>query len=149
MEDLRSDPKFLQWMEEGGQTAPPNGESGLVFLQRVCKGFETLVQNLMVQGETSAVLVTHAGVITGLLSAYGLPRAQPYEWMCEPGCGYSVRITPSLWMRSMVMEVYATLPQNEEGERPDHLVVDIAREAADRAWGKKEKQGEEGENPQA
>ena len=69
--------------------------------------------------------------------------------MCEPGCGYSVRITPSLWMRSMVMEVYATLPQNEEGERPDHLVVDIAREAADRAWGKKEKQGEEGENPQA
>ena len=28
------------------------------------------------------------------------------------------------------------LPQGEEGEQPDHLVVDIAREAADRAWGK-------------
>ncbi len=135
VEDLQQDPRFLQWMEQGGQTAPPNGESGPVFLQRVCKGFETLVQNMMVKGETSAVLVTHAGVITGLLSAYGLPRAQPYEWMCQPGCGYSVRITPSLWMRSMVMEVFATLPRNDQGEQPDHLVVDLAREAAQRAWG--------------
>ncbi len=145
-QELKQDPKFLEWMEGGGQAAPPNGESGVVFLQRVCKGFETLVRNLMVQGQTSAVLVTHAGVITGLLSAYGLPRAQPYEWMCEPGCGYSVRITPSLWMRSMVMEVYQTLPQGEEGERPDHLVVDVAREAAQRAWGNREQSPEEGEN---
>ncbi len=145
-QELKQDPKFLEWMEGGGQAAPPNGESGVVFLQRVCKGFETLVQNMMVQGQTSAVLVTHAGVITGLLSAYGLPRAQPYEWMCEPGCGYSVRITPSLWMRSMVMEVYQTLPQGEEGERPDHLVVDVAREAAQRAWGNREQSLEEGEN---
>lgn len=145
-QELKQDPKFLEWMEGGGQAAPPNGESGMVFLQRVCKGFETLVQNMMVQGQTSAVLVTHAGVITGLLSAYGLPRAQPYEWMCEPGCGYSVRITPSLWMRSMVMEVYQTLPQGEEGERPDHLVVDVAREAAQRAWGNREQSSEEGEN---
>lgn len=145
-QELKQDPKFLEWMEGGGQAAPPNGESGMVFLQRVCKGFETLVQNMMVQGRTSAVLVTHAGVITGLLSAYGLPRAQPYEWMCEPGCGYSVRITPSLWMRSMVMEVYQTLPQGEEGERPDHLVVDVAREAAQRAWGNREQSPEEGEN---
>ncbi len=145
-QELKQDPKFLEWMEGGGQAAPPNGESGVVFLQRVCKGFETLVQNMMVQGQTSAVLVTHAGVITGLLSAYGLPRAQPYEWMCEPGCGYSVRITPSLWMRSMVMEVYQTLPQGEEGERPDHLVVDVAREAAQRAWGNREQSPEEGEN---
>ena len=148
MEDLQQDPRFLQWMEQGGQTAPPNGESGPVFLQRVCKGFETLVQNMMVKGETSAVLVTHAGVITGLLSAYGLPRAQPYEWMCQPGCGYSVRITPSLWMRSMVMEVFATLPRNDQGEQPDHLVVDLAREAAQRAWGTPDGDGSgQGETP--
>ena len=37
----------------------------------------------------------------------------------------------------MVMEVFQTLPSGEEGEAPDHMVVDIAREAADRAWGEK------------
>ena len=77
----------------GGNAAPPEGESGLVFLQRVCRGFETLVQNVMAKGQRETVLVTHAGVITGLLSAYGVPQAQPTQWMCQPGCGYSVRST--------------------------------------------------------
>ena len=95
-----------------------------------------LVRNVIARGETSCVLVTHGGVIMSLLAAYGLPRAQFYDWMCEPGCGYSVRITPSLWMRSQVMEVFDLLPKGGEEERPDHLVVDLAREAADRAYGK-------------
>lgn len=139
-QELQNDPRFLQWMEEGGNAAPPEGESGLVFLQRVCRGFETLVQNVMAKGQRETVLVTHAGVITGLLSAYGVPQAQPSQWMCQPGCGYSVRITPSLWMRSMVMEVYQTLPLGEDGRQPDHLVVDIAREAASRAWGQEQQE---------
>lgn len=134
-EELQGEPGFSQWLQNGGQTAPPGGESGLVVAQRVCMGFEMLVQNLMAQGKTSAVLVTHAGALTTILSAYGLPRAKPYDWMCAPGCGYELRITPGLWMRSRVMEVTGTLPAGEEKERPDHLVVDLAREAADRAYG--------------
>ena len=139
-QELQQDEKFRAWMEEGGQNAPPNGESGAVFLQRVLSGFEMLVQNMMSKGETSAVLVTHGGVIMGILSAYGLPRANFYDWMCESGCGYSMRITPGLWMRSHVAEVFETLPRGEEGESPDHLVVDLAREAADRAYGKREEE---------
>lgn len=134
-EELKSDERFAAWMENGSRAAPPNGESGNVFMQRVCSGFEMLVQNLMAKGETEAVLVTHGGVIMTILSAYGLPRANFYDWMCDGGCGYSVRITPGLWMRSMVMEVFAMLPQGEQGEQPDHLVIDLAREAADRAFG--------------
>lgn len=141
-EELKGEPGFLEWLQNGGQTAPPGGESGLVVAQRVCGGFEMLVQNLMSQGKTSAVLVTHAGALTTILSAYGLPRAKPHEWMCAPGCGYDLRITPSLWMRSRVMEVVETIPMGEEKERPDHLVVDLAREAADRAYGGKGKQEE-------
>lgn len=134
-EELKNEPGFSQWLESGGQTAPPHGESSPVFVQRVCMGFEMLVQNLMAAGKTTAVFVTHAGVLTTLLAAYGLPRAKPLDWMCSPGCGYAVRITPSLWMRSMVMEVISQLPQGEENQRPDHLVIDLAREAAEKAYG--------------
>ena len=134
-EELKEEPEFTQWMASGGETAPPNGESGGEFVKRVCRGFEMLVQNLMAQGKTNAVLVTHAGVLSTILAAYGLPRADPYEWMCAPGCGYTVRITPSLWMRSGVMEVVDTLPEGEDKTRPDHYVVDVAREAANRAYG--------------
>lgn len=133
--ELEGDPRFAQWMAGGAQAAPPGGESGPVFLQRVCQGFELLVKNLMTLGQTSAVLVTSAGVMTSLLAAYGLPQAPAHQWMCQPGCGYSVRITPGLWMRSGVMEVFAQLPGGEDRESPDHLVVDLAREAAQRAYG--------------
>lgn len=134
--ELQNEPGFSQWLAGGGMTAPPNGESSPVFVRRVCEGFELLVQNLAARGETESVLVTHAGVITSVLAAYGIPRAQPFDWMCEPGCGYTVRVTPSLWMRSRVMEVVRELPAGEDGEKPDHFLVDLAREAADRAYGK-------------
>lgn len=143
--ELQGDPRFCQWMEGGGQTAPPGGESSPVFVQRVCSGFEMLVKNLMAhsqneprQATVTALLCTHAGVMTALLAAYGLPRAPFYDWMCEPGHGYSVRITPSLWMRSGVMEVFATLPGGAGPEGPGHLVIDLAREAAQRAYGDRE-----------
>ena len=111
-EDLQDDPRFAQWL--AGRAAPPNGESSQVFLQRICGGFQLLVRNLMSRGITQAVLVTHAGVLTSLLAAFGLPQAQPQDWLCDPGFGYSVRITPSLWMRQPVMEVFAHAPQKRE-----------------------------------
>ena len=109
--ELESDPRFRAWLDGGSTAAPPGGESNAVFMQRVCAGFEQLVQNLIHEKKTTAVLCTHGGVIMTILTMYGLPKAKLMEWMCEPGHGYSVRITPSLWMRSMVMEVFETLPQ--------------------------------------
>lgn len=130
-QELKQDPAFAQWLEGG---SPPNGESGAVFYQRVCQGFEALVRNLMAQKQTEAVLCVPGGVMGVILSAYGLPRAQPFDWLCAPGCGYSARITPALWMRGCVMEVYGKLPQGIE----DDPALDKAREAASRAWGPEE-----------
>lgn len=109
-EELTGVPGFAEWLASGGRTAPPNGENSEVFFRRICAGFEMLVQHLMTEGLTNAVLVTHAGIITSLLSAYGLPQAKPLEWMCAPGEGYVLRLTPSLWMRSRVLEVVEPLP---------------------------------------
>ena len=46
-EELKNDPKFVAWMNGGQHEAPPNGESSIVFMQRVCAGFEMLVKNMM------------------------------------------------------------------------------------------------------
>ena len=131
-------PRFAAWIESGSRVTPPNGESGTAFLHRVCAGFESLVETLLRQGITESALVTHGGVIMGILSAYGLPRAGFYDWMTESGTGYSLRITPGLWMRSMVAEVYGKVPLLPEREEPgeERILVDLAREAADRAYGK-------------
>lgn len=131
-EDLmKHDIRYQEWIKGEQNTFPPEGESGAVFMHRVCRSFETLVTDMMKKGNTSAVIVTHGGVMMTILTAYGLPRAKFYDWMTDFGCGYSLRITPGLWMRSMVAEVYARLPIREED------TMEQARQAADLLWGEK------------
>ena len=130
----KEDPRFLKWMEDSSKASPPNGESGVAFMQRVCATFEKLVEGMMRSGTTSAVIVAHGGTLMSILSTYGLPRAKFYDWLTENGCGYTLRITPGLWMRSMVAEVVSTIPVRRSGERK-HTVIDLAREAAERAYG--------------
>lgn len=133
------DENFALWMESGQAVTPPNGEGGGAFMQRVCAAFEIMVEGMMRSGTTSAVVVAHGGTIMSILSAYGLPRANFYDWMTDNGCGYSIRITPGLWMRSMVAEVYATIPEKAAPEEDSQKrVIDLAREAANRAFGQRE-----------
>lgn len=131
------DPRFSAWMQGKGEpVTPPGGEDGAAFMHRVCAAFEQFVQDRMRDGVTSAVVMTHGGVLMTILAAYGLPRARFYDWMTESGCGYSLRITPGLWMRSMVAEVYERipiLPDSGKAER-EYTVMDTARAAADLLW---------------
>lgn len=111
--ELEENPTFKSWIRNATDTPPPNGEGTDKFTYRVCSTFEKIVESLLKTGITNAAIVTHAGVLTTILSAYGLPKASPIDWATEPGLGYSLKITPSLWMRDMVAEVYQRIPHFE------------------------------------
>lgn len=138
--DLQHDELFRDWLSTSHQTAPPGGESGEEFTNRVLGAFSSIVEGLMRTGTTSAVIVTHGGVIMTLLTAFGLPRANFYDWMVGNGCGYTVRITPSLWMREPVFEVVERIPrrlEDAQAQRQDQY-LNLIREAADHAYGNQE-----------
>lgn len=111
---LAGEPKFAEWLSNSEKTPPPNGESGADFTRRVCLGFERLVNSMMTSGISSLTIVTHGGVIMTLLAVYGLPQAHSYDWRMDCGYGYATRITPGLWMRDKVIEVYNTVPYPPE-----------------------------------
>lgn len=114
--DLANDKLFAQWLANSKDTAPPNGETGADFTRRICRTFERLVNDLMKSGKTTAVVVTHGGVIMTLLSVYGIPQEKSYKWQMDNGFGYSLRISPMLWMRDKVAEVYAQIPVPKEDD---------------------------------
>ena len=114
--ELAGNPKFVQWLANSRDNAPENGESGAEFTRRICRAFEKLAGELMSSGKTEAAVITHAGVITTLMSVYGLPQAEAYKWKMDNGFGYSVRLTPFLWMRDKVVEVYDYCPREREHE---------------------------------
>lgn len=112
--ELADDPLFSKWLANSRDIAPPNGETGAEFTKRICLTFEMLVTDLMMSGETTAVMVTHGVAIMTLLSVYGLPQAESYRWQMDNGFGYSLRVTPGLWMRDKVAEVYDRIPLQKQ-----------------------------------
>lgn len=118
-DSLKSNEDFKKWLAGDTSVKPPKGESGAEFTRRICKVFQSIVDGLLKTGSTDSVIVTHGGVIMTLLSIYGLPQAKPFDWAMEDGCGYSMRVMPSLWMRDHVGEVYARLPYEKKNEDDD------------------------------
>ena len=60
----------------------------------------------------SAAIVMHGGAIMTLLSVAALPRMKMSEWECGNGRGYTIKITPSLYQRSGILEVVGEIPEN-------------------------------------
>lgn len=109
-EQLKADSDFNKWLAGDSSVKPPRGESNADFTRRICKMFESIVEGLMKTGTTESLIVTHGGIIMTLLAVYGLPQAKPFEWTMDNGFGYSVRVTPMLWQRDKVCEVFQQIP---------------------------------------
>ena len=114
--DLVNDPNYMAWVR--GEVAPPNGESNQDFAKRVCTAFVRVVRDILKSGKTNAVICAHGGVIMTLLGVYGIPRQDSINWMANNGRGFTIRVTPSIWMRTGMVEVVSEYPQGSADE-PD------------------------------
>lgn len=111
-EELKEDENFKTWITNSGDAAPPFGESNNHFVARVAVNFEKVVEGLLKTGTREVAIVAHGGVIMAILSYFGIPEAPMHEWMCGSGQGYTMLVTPSLWMRDRKIEVFDTLPES-------------------------------------
>ncbi len=111
-EELKDNETFKLWLGDNGDAAPPFGESNNHFKARVATDFEKVVEGLIKTGTTESAIVVHGGVLMLILSFFGLPEAPMHDWLCESGCGYTLLVTPSLWMRGRKVEVFDTFPES-------------------------------------
>lgn len=103
--ELESNPNFIPWTS-GRLSAPPGGEDNSEFIKRICVGFNKIVLDMIENGLTESAVIMHGGAIMMLLGVSAVPRHKPVEWTADNGRGYSVRVTPSLYHKSGVIEVY-------------------------------------------
>lgn len=103
--ELESNPNFIPWTS-GRLSAPPGGEDNSEFIKRICVGFNKIVLDMIESGLTESAVIMHGGAIMMLLGVSAVPRHKPVEWTADNGRGYSVRVTPSLYHKSGVIEVY-------------------------------------------
>lgn len=136
--DLKIIDGFKECVFKNAVDYETKAESWEEIQKRVLGTFEMTVESMMKRGATSATICTHGGVIMTLLYCYGLPRAEFLDWMVNNGCGYSVRITPSIWMRDKIFEVYDRIPQGAD--------VTLSRELKDLVDSINNKESEEEKN---
>ena len=103
--ELESNPSFIPWTS-GRLSAPPGGEDNSGFIKRICVGFNKIVLDMIEGGLTESAVIMHGGAIMMLLGVSAVPRHKPVEWTADNGRGYSVRVTPSLYHKSGVIEGY-------------------------------------------
>ncbi len=110
--DLKDRKDYADWVA-GKINAAPGGESNIAFATRLCEGLSEIIREMMDKEVFSASVVMHGGAIMTLLAVAAVPRRRMAEWACGNGRGYTLRITPSLYQKSGVVEVVAEIPEGE------------------------------------
>ena len=82
---------YQRYIDSGGETAFPGGESKAEFTCRVCDGFERAVRPLM-QTQQDIAIVAHGGTIMALMERYAEPHKPYFEWSVKPGEGYRLNV---------------------------------------------------------
>lgn len=117
-EELDGRPDYIAWTS--GKMAPPGGEATVDFVKRLALGLNHMVRAMMEENKHTAACVMHGGAIMMLFSACAVPRRKSVEWTCSAGEGFSVRITPSLYHSSGIIEVFDTVPSTQENYDIDY-----------------------------
>ena len=107
----KKDKGFERWLKGEPGVRPPFGESNEDFASRVCSSFVKIVDGVIKTGTEDLIIVTHGGVISTILSNFGLPEASVSDWMTPPGCGYTIRVSHFLWMQGHKFEVIKEIPE--------------------------------------
>ena len=103
--ELENCTEYLEWTS-GKRADCPGGETSENFVKRIVLGINSVVCDMMKNGVTSSAVIMHGGAVMMLLAACAVPRKRSVEWTSEPGRGYYVMVTPSLYHSSGIIEVY-------------------------------------------
>lgn len=113
MEELKDNADFRRWVTEGLHGTVPGGENGEDFIRRIVLALHGVFQDMMKNQMHSAAVITHGGVIMNLLAGAGVPKRESIDYAAANGRGFTIAMTPQMWMRDRCFEVFDVIPKGE------------------------------------
>lgn len=101
---------YKKWLKGGLDNPPPNGESLRSVLVRCYSAMNAVILDMMNNGILRAGVVTHSGIMMNILSAFGLPKLDPMDFMAKPGEGFEISVTSMLWQNGNTFEITRRIP---------------------------------------
>ena len=90
-QDLNGDPDYQRWIDIGGVTAFPGGESRDDFVKRSMAGLELCIACMEDYKQKSAVCIVHGGTIMAIMSS--LTGGDYYDYQVKNGQGYEIELS--------------------------------------------------------
>lgn len=109
---------YKAWLKGGKDTKAPKGESLEEMTARVFSALHNIITDMMQEGITRSAIVTHAGIITNMLTCFGLPKYDPKYLQAKAGEGFDIMVTTQMWLNSQAFEIMGYCPYDKiEDER--------------------------------
>ncbi len=111
---------YQQWLQGGKDTRPPGGESLEELTARTFKALHEIITDMMNDGLTHCAVITHAGLISNMLSCFGIPKYDPRQLNPAPGEGFEIIVTTSMWLNSQAFEILGIVPYDKIPEADEY-----------------------------
>lgn len=105
--EMAEDADYRRWVAGGCMGRCPHGESRGMFLRRICRAFAALTDRALDGGRDRLTIVAHGGTQMAVLSRYGRPKRQYYDWLTGYGKGFLLDAVH--WKRDRVLYVAGRL----------------------------------------
>ncbi|MDE6092821.1 MAG: histidine phosphatase family protein [Ruminococcus sp.] len=116
VEELLNNDDYRKWLKGGKDSRSPNGESLEEMTARTYKALHNIIIDMMNDGITHSAMITHAGIISNMLSCFGLPKYDPKTLNAPFGEGFDIIVTAQMWLNSQAFEILGYCPYNKISE---------------------------------
>lgn len=118
LEEMKDDPAFNAWLRDNMNNPPPHGEDGRHYVERLVRGIDKVLKDMMDEEIFESALVLSGTAIMTLMAVMAFPRKPMGEWNCPCGGGFTLLVTPQIWLRDRVFEAFGTLPTEQDETDP-------------------------------
>lgn len=104
---------YKKWLQGGKDNRPPGGESLEELTARTFKALHEIITDMMNEGLTHCAVITHGGIISNMMSCFGIPKYDPKELNAPAGEGFEIIVTAQMWLTSQAFEILGLVPYNK------------------------------------
>lgn len=120
VKELLNNDDYKKWLKGGMASRTPNGESLEEMTARTYKALHNIIIDMMNDGITHSAMITHAGIISNMLSCFGLPKYDPKTLNAPFGEGFDIIVTAQMWLNSQAFEILGYCPYNKIPDETDY-----------------------------
>ena len=118
LEEMKDDLNFNLWLRDNMNNPPPNGEDGKTYVERLVKGLDKVLRDMMDEGVFEAAVVVSGTAIMTIMALMAFPRRPMGEWNCPCGAGFTALVTPQIWLRDRIFEEFGAVPYQQDESDP-------------------------------